>query len=91
MPLSITLEYWVWLMHMAIALRRVALLKGAAEVFSMTHCMVGWPTTWPLLSSYAHFLLPRNSSRLSGEFECIMSISPVWSASTRESALMIGL
>ena len=50
MPLSITLANWAWLMHLAMAMRSVWLLNGAAEVLSMMHCTVGWPTTWPLLS-----------------------------------------
>ena len=43
-PLSITLEYWAWLMHMAMACAASWLLNGAAAVLSMTHCTVGWPT-----------------------------------------------
>ena len=49
-PLSMTLEYWARLTHLATAIRRVWLLNGAAAVFSWMHCTVGWPTTWPLLS-----------------------------------------
>ena len=49
-PLSMTLEYWARLTHLAMATRSVWLLNGSAEVFSMMHCTVGWPTTCPLLS-----------------------------------------
>ena len=50
MPLSMTLAYWAWLMHIAMAWRSVLLLNGAVEVFNMMHCTVGCPTTCPLLS-----------------------------------------
>ena len=50
MPLSMTLEYWARLMHMAIAVRSVWLLKGSALVLSMMHCTVGCPIPCPLLS-----------------------------------------
>ncbi len=49
-PLLITLENWGRLTALAAAKRTLWLLNGAADVLSMMHCTVGWPTTWPLLS-----------------------------------------
>ena len=45
-PLVITLEYWAWLMHIAMAWRSVLLLNGVVEVFNMMHCTVGWPDVY---------------------------------------------
>ena len=37
-------------MALAMAVRTSWLFNGADVVLSMTHCTVGWPSTWPLLS-----------------------------------------